>query len=64
MHIFGREPGKNPFFPGLNSFEVYSDKILNYFKNRSTNVFAESFNAKIKRFRAIFRGVTDIKFPI
>ena len=61
-YLWEREPGKNPFLSVLNSFEVYSDKILNYFNNRSTNAFAESFNAKIKRFRATFRGVTDIKF--
>ena len=61
-YLWEKEPGKNPFTSVLNSFEVYSDKILNYFNNRSTNAFAESFNAKIKRFRATFRGVTDIKF--
>jgi len=36
--------------------------ILNYFNNRSTNASAESFNAKIKEFRAQFRGVRDVKF--
>ena len=36
--------------------------ILNFFDNRSTNVSAESFNAKIKAFRATQRGVTDIPF--
>ncbi|MEC4115283.1 transposase [Myroides pelagicus] len=36
--------------------------ILNYFDNRSTNASAESFNAKIKAFRAQFRGVRDIDF--
>lgn len=36
--------------------------ILNYFDNRSTNAFAESFNAKIKAFRAQFRGVTNVGF--
>ena len=40
----------------------YYDEILNYFVNRSTNAFAESFNAKIKAFRAQLRGVTDLKF--
>ena len=30
--------------------------------NRSTNASAESFNAKVKAFRAQFRGVLDIKF--
>ncbi len=36
--------------------------ILNFFNNRSTNASAESFNAKIKGFRAILRGVSDMKF--
>lgn len=38
--------------------------IVNYFDNRSTNASAESFNAKIKAFRAQFRGVRDIPFFI
>lgn len=37
-------------------------RILNYFNNRSTNASAESFNAKIKAFRAQYRGVTDVNF--
>ncbi|WP_239720340.1 transposase [Tenacibaculum finnmarkense] len=36
--------------------------ILNYFNNRNTNASAESFNAKIKAFRAQFRGVRDVTF--
>lgn len=36
--------------------------ILNYFENRSTNAAAESFNAKIKAFRAQFRGVRNVSF--
>ena len=36
--------------------------ILNYFDNRSTNASAESFNAKLKAFRAQFRGVTNVGF--
>ncbi|MDD2983535.1 MAG: transposase [Crocinitomicaceae bacterium] len=36
--------------------------ILNYFENRSTNASAESFNAKIKAFRAQFRGVKNKAF--
>jgi transposase len=36
--------------------------ILNYFENRSTNASAESFNAKIKAFRASFRGVKNVSF--
>lgn len=44
------------------TFEQHYPSILNYFDNRSTNAYAEVFNAKIKEFRASFRGVTDIKF--
>lgn len=44
------------------SIYLHYDNILNYFNNRSTNASAESFNAKIKRFRAEFRGVKDLQF--
>lgn len=37
-------------------------EVLNFFDNRSTNASAESFNAKIKAFRAQLRGVVDVKF--
>jgi transposase len=40
-------------------YEHY-DEILNFFINRSTNASAESFNAKIKSFRAALRGVVDM----
>ena len=36
--------------------------ILNFFDNRSTNASAESFNAKMKNFRAQLRGISDIKY--
>lgn len=42
-------------------FENYRD-ILNFFDNRATNASAESFNAKMKNFRAQLRGVSDIKY--
>ena len=38
------------------------DKILAFFPHRSTNAGAESFNAKLKGFRALLRGITDINF--
>jgi transposase len=44
------------------SIQAHYLNILNYFDNRSTNASAESFNAKIKAFRASFRGVRSIKF--
>ncbi len=45
-----------------NSIRHNMDTILNFFVNRSTNAFAESFNAKIKLFRANLRGVSDPTF--
>jgi len=36
--------------------------ILNFFDNRSTNASDESFNAKIKNFRAQLRGISDVKY--
>lgn len=42
-------------------FEHYDD-ILNFYKNRSSNAAAESFNAKIKQFRTSLRGVADEGF--
>lgn len=41
--------------------ERYND-ILNFYVNRSSNAAAESFNAKIKSFRASLRGIVDEKF--
>lgn len=45
-----------------NTIEDKLHTILNFFVNRNTNANAESFNAKIKLFRANLRGVTDTKF--
>ena len=44
------------------SIQEHYPTILNYFENRSTNASAESFNAKIKSFRAVFRGVRNVSF--
>lgn len=44
------------------SIQRHEDTILNYFPTRNTNASAESFNAKIKGFRSLVRGVTDKKF--
>lgn len=40
----------------------HEGRILNFWNNRATNAFAESFNAKIKRFRGMLRGIRDLKF--
>jgi len=45
-----------------NTIAINYKSILNYFINRSTNASAESFNAKIKAFRAQFRGVKNVEF--
>lgn len=54
---------------GIASFEsvarsiaAHHTEILHYFDNRSTNASAESFNAKLKAFRSVFRGVRDTQF--
>ena len=54
---------------GFHSFNVIAatfyehyDEILNFYNNRASNAMAESFNAKIKLFRANLRGVADKKF--
>ena len=54
---------------GFHSFNVIAatfyehyQEILNFYDHRSSNAMAESFNAKIKLFRANLRGVADKKF--
>ena len=44
------------------TFYEHYDEILNFYNNRSSNAAAESFNAKIKLFRANLHGVTDKRF--
>lgn len=50
------------FLVVAESIRLHETTILNYFINRSTNASAESFNAKLKGFRALVRGVRDKKF--
>lgn len=50
------------FLVVAEAVKAYEETILNYFINRSTNASAESFNAKLKGFRTLVRGVRDIKF--
>ncbi|WP_255580313.1 transposase [Flavobacterium sp. UMI-01] len=57
-----KESGFENFNIVLNTIKINYQSILNYFDNRSTNASAESFNAKIKAFRAQFRGVRKIDF--
>lgn len=50
------------FITASESIRLHETTILNYFTNRSTNASAESFNAKLKGFRSVVRGVRDKKF--
>ena len=45
-----------------NTIGTHEGVILNYFYNRETNASAESFNAKLKGFRSLLRGVRVINF--
>ena len=44
------------------TFYEHYNEILTFYNNRSSIAIAESFNAKIKLFRANLRGVADKKF--
>lgn len=50
------------FYTVANTVQNHLDNILNFFTYRHTNANAESFNAKIKLFRANLRGVVDTDF--
>lgn len=50
------------FYTTANTIKANFKNILNFFIKRNTNASAESFNAKIKLFRANLRGVTDTQF--
>lgn len=50
------------FMTPMETVQEHEATILNYFLHRSTNASAESFNAKLKGFRALLRGVSDVPF--
>lgn len=56
------ESGMKQFRVIATTFYEHYDEILNFYNNRSSNAAAESFNAKIKLFRANLHGVSDKKF--
>jgi transposase len=56
------ELGIKDFNTVANTVRNNFDNILNFFINRHTNANAESFNSKIKLFRANQRGVADHTF--
>lgn len=57
-----KEENLDSFLTASESIRLHETNILNYFPNRSTNASAESFNAKLKGFRSVVRGVRDKRF--
>jgi len=58
------EKNIDSFIVAAESIRLHETTILNYFISRSTNASAESFNAKLKGFRSVVRGVRDKKFHL
>jgi len=56
------EKNDEAFLVVADSIRLHETTLLNYFIHRSTNASAESFNAKLKGFRTLVRGVRDKKF--
>lgn len=48
----------------INTFKQHYERRLNFFENRLTNAIAESFNEKLKKIRATFRGGNDVRVLI
>ena len=59
-----KEKGFDSFVTAAQTISLHETTILNYFIDRSTNASAESFNAKLKNFRTVVRGVRDKKFHL
>jgi len=52
-----------PYFETpMQTIQLNEQTIVNYFISWETNASAESFNSKIKNFRALQRGVNDVTF--
>ena len=51
-----------PLITAADTVKEHQGTILNYFPDRLTNANAESFNAKLKGFRSLQRGIRDISF--
>lgn len=58
------EKTMDTFLAAAESIRLHEPTILNYFINRSPNASAESFNAKLKNFRALVRGVRVKRFHL
>lgn len=56
------ESGLEHFGTVMRSVQAHYRTILNFFDRRATNASAEAFNAKIKAFRSVLRGVNNIPY--
>lgn len=63
-HAKVEEKDFDSFVTAAQSIRWRETTILNYFIDRSTNASAESFNAKLKNFRTVVRGVRDRIFHL
>lgn len=54
--------GLKALINAADTIQSRQEDVVNYFKNRHTNAAAESLNSKIKAFRAMLRGVSDLPF--
>jgi len=59
--FLGERAANKAFYSAAMSLHWHRESILNFFDNRS-NASAESFNARIKLFRANQKGVRDTTF--
>ena len=59
-----KEKDFDSFITAAESIRLHETTILNYFIDRSTNASAESFNAKLKDFRTVVKGVRDRAFHL
>ena len=59
-----KEKDFDSFITAAESIRWRETTILNYFIDRSTNASAETFNAKLKNFRTVVRGVRDRTFHL
>ena len=65
LHKWYKNVGRSRIMELISVRDTIKEKeeyVLNYFNNRSTNASAESFNSKMKGFRAQVRGVADLPF--
>ena len=57
-----KKAANKAFYSAAMSLHWHRESILNFFDNRNSNASADSFNARIKLFRANQKGVRDTTF--